>query len=56
MPCKDKKNLFYLWIEVDQNKPWAHKGWQETVIKEGKVLKTIELPKSKFIIEKRVIE
>ena len=56
VPGKDKKNVFYLWIEVDPNKPWAHKGWQETVIKEGKVLKTIELPKSKFIIEKRVIE
>jgi len=52
IPPSEKKNLFYLLIEPDTGEPWRHKGWLETVIKEGTVEKTWNLP-SGFIIEKR---
>lgn len=51
-PASEKKGTFYLWIEPDPVKPWSYKGWIETVIKVGKVVKTTTLP-SGFIIEKR---
>lgn len=52
-PNKSKEGLFYLWIEPDPAKSWSHKGWQETVIKTGKVIWEYKLP-SGFIIEKRM--
>lgn len=55
LPHNEKKGLFYLLIEKDLGKPWSYKGWLETVIKTGKVVKTTELP-SGFIIQKRVNE
>jgi len=55
VPYKEKRGLFYLLIEPDGGKPWTYKGWMETVIKDGEVLWTRELP-SGFIIEKRVAQ
>lgn len=55
IPTQDKKGTFYLLIEPDGEKPWSHKGWLETVIKSGTIIKTVTLP-SGFIIQKRVIE
>lgn len=52
LPGDKKEGLFYLWIEPDAKKPWTYKGWLETVIKTGKVLKEETLP-SGFIIQKR---
>lgn len=53
VPSKDKTGTFYLLIEPDPHKPWTYKGWLETVIKTGRVLKTVELPTG-FIIQKRI--
>ncbi|MBI2031267.1 MAG: glycosyltransferase family 39 protein [Candidatus Levybacteria bacterium] len=53
VPSKEKKDTFYLWIEVDSSKPWSYKGWMETVIKSGKIEWTQTLP-SGFIIQKRI--
>jgi len=55
IPGKEKKNTFYLWIEVDPSKPWSYQGWIETVIRSGKVEWTQTLP-SGFIIQKRIVE
>lgn len=52
LPHQDKSGLFYLLIEKDVTQPWSYKGWLETVIKEGEILETKELP-SGFIIQKR---
>lgn len=52
LPHKEKKGTFYLLIEPDYDKPWSYKGWTETVIKTGSVLKTWELP-SGLIVQKR---
>lgn len=52
IPPYEKKELFYLLIEPDYEKPWRHNGWIETVIKDGIIEKTWNLP-SGFIIEKR---
>jgi len=52
IPPNEKKDVFYLLIEPDTGEPWRHKGWIETVIKDGTVDATWELP-SGFIIEKR---
>lgn len=54
-PDNKKSGTFYLLIEPDSGKPWSYKGWLETVIKSGKILKTKELP-SGFIIQKRYEE
>ncbi len=51
-PQSRKESLLYLLIEPDLGEPWRHKGWLETVIKDGTVEKTWTLP-SGFIIEKR---
>jgi len=51
-PPRENENLLYLLIEPDTGEPWRHKGWLETVIKDGTVEKTWNLP-SGFIIEKR---
>lgn len=52
VPGDEKKGVFYLWIEPDSGQPWTYKGWLETVVKEGEVLKEETLP-SGFIIQKR---
>lgn len=51
-PNQNKDGLFYLLIEKDPNMPWTYKGWEQTVIKTGKVLQTTTLP-SGIIVEKR---
>lgn len=56
IPYSDKKGTFYLLIEKDIEKPWSYLGWEETVVKTGKVVFTKKLPKSGFIIEKRIVE
>lgn len=53
LPHQEKKGTFYLLIEPDPHKPWTYKGWLETVIKDGEILETKELP-SGFIIQKRL--
>ena len=55
IPPSEKKGIFYLLIEPDIGEPWRHKGWIETVIKDGTIEKTWQLP-SGFIIEKRTIK
>lgn len=52
-PHQEKRGTFYLLIEPDFHKPWRHKGWIETVIQSGKIVKTEKLP-SGFIIQKRI--
>lgn len=54
LPGKEIKQTFYLLAEPDPGKPWSYKGWMETVIKNGKVIWTKELPTG-FVIEKRII-
>jgi len=54
VPGNKKEGLFYLWIEPESSGIW-HKGWLETVIKSGEVLKEETLP-SGFIIQKRYEE
>lgn len=51
-PTQSKEGLFYLLIEKDPGAPWTYKGWQETVIKEGRVIEIKVLP-SGLIVEKR---
>lgn len=53
MPDAIRKGTFYLLIEKDGDQPWRHKGWMETVIKDGNVVWEKELP-SGFIVQKRV--
>jgi 4-amino-4-deoxy-L-arabinose transferase-like glycosyltransferase len=53
-PYWEKRGTLYLLIEPDSAKPWSYKGWLETVVKTGTILKTKELP-SGFIIQKRSI-
>lgn len=55
VPGDKKEGLFYLWIEPDSKKPWSYKGWLETVIKTGEVLKEEKLPGG-FVIQKRYAE
>ncbi|MBI2026153.1 MAG: glycosyltransferase family 39 protein [Candidatus Levybacteria bacterium] len=55
LPNPEKSGLFYLLIEEDHSQPWTYKGWLETVIKEGRVMKTEKLP-SGFIVQKRINE
>ncbi len=54
LPKPEKKGIFYLLIEVEKQKPWTYKGWLETVIKEGEILKTVTLP-SGLMVQKRII-
>lgn len=51
-PTHEKKGLTYLLMEPDPVKPWSYKGWLETIIKSGKIVKTETLP-SDLIIQKR---
>ena len=55
VPGNKKEGTFYLLMEPDSSKPWSHKGWLETVIKEGEVVWEKKLP-SGFIIQKRINE
>lgn len=52
IPKPEKKVDFYLLIEPDSKKPWTYKGWLQTVIKNGRIIKTVKLP-SGFIVQKR---
>lgn len=54
LPYKKKNGDFYLLMEKDPSKPWSYNGWLETVIKVGKVEKTVTLP-SGIIIQKRYL-
>jgi hypothetical protein len=54
VPGKEKKGVLYLIIEPDPEKPWSYKGWLDTVIKTGKIKKTITLP-SGTIIQERLV-
>ncbi len=53
LPTKEKKGLTYLLMEPDPSKPWSYNGWLETVIVNGDVIKTVNLP-SGLIIQKRI--
>jgi len=55
IPPEEKKETFYLLIEPDPVVQWRHTGWIETVIKDGVIEKSWQLP-SGFIIEKRKME
>lgn len=55
VPHKEKKGLVYLLMEPDSGKPWSYKGWQETVVKTGKVIESKTLP-SGLIVEKRIFD
>ena len=55
VPHKEKRGVFYLLIEPDGGKSWTYKGWLETVIKDGKIISSWQLP-SGFIIEKRMTQ
>jgi 4-amino-4-deoxy-L-arabinose transferase-like glycosyltransferase len=53
LPYQEKKETFYLLMQVDTNQPWSYKGWMETVIKTGKIIYTKTLQPSGFIIQER---
>lgn len=53
IPYSEKRGLVYLLIEPDISQPWSYKGWLETVIKTGTVIKTDQLSPSGFIVQKR---
>lgn len=55
LPHREKRGIIYLLIEPDPHKPWTYKGWLETVIRDGEILETKELP-SGFIIQKRKMD
>lgn len=55
VPHNEKRGVFYLLMEPDAGKPWSYKGWLETVVKDGAVVSTKELP-SGFLIEKRMTQ
>jgi len=49
LPGIQKKGLVYLIIEPDGSKPWTYKGWLETVIVGGDIIKTVTLPTGHII-------
>lgn len=53
MPDNLRTGTFYTLIEKDNDQFWRHKGWLETVIKDGTVLWEKELT-SGFIVQKRL--
>jgi len=55
MPDNVKSGAFYLLIEKDGGQPWRHKGWMETVIKDGNIIWEKELTNG-FIVQKRIAE
>ncbi|MBI4137274.1 glycosyltransferase family 39 protein [Candidatus Roizmanbacteria bacterium] len=56
VPGNEKKGTFYLLMEKDSEKPWSYQGWQETVVKTGRVVFTETLPRSGIVVEKRIQE
>lgn len=48
-PGTQKKGLVYLIIEPDDSKPWTYKGWLETVIVYGDIIKTVTLPSGQIV-------
>lgn len=54
-PYSRKDGTFYLLIEPDSAKIWTYKGWEQTIIKSGKIVFTKTL-KSGLIVEKRVAD
>ena len=55
IPYSQKKGIVYLLIEPDPGQPWSYKGWLATVIKSGKIIKTVSLPTG-IIIQERKFE
>lgn len=55
MPDNVKKETFYLLIEKDNDQPWRHKGWLETVMRDGNIIWEKELT-SGFVVQKRIAE
>jgi hypothetical protein len=53
IPGNEKKGQTYLLIEKDPWQPWSYQGWLKTVIKTGKIVKTVTLP-SGFIVQERI--
>ena len=53
VPKNEKKGKFYLLIEPDPSKPWSYQGWLDTVIIDGEIISTVNLPNG-YIIQKRV--
>jgi hypothetical protein len=49
VPGSVKKGLVYLIIEPDSSKPWTYKGWLETVIVGGTIVKTETLPTGQIV-------
>lgn len=49
VPGIEKKGPVYLIIEPDASKPWTYKGWLETVIVGGDIIKTVNLPTGHII-------
>ena len=49
VPGTEKKGLVYLIIEPDMSKIWTYKGWLETVIVGGDIIKTVTLPTGQII-------
>lgn len=49
VPGSQKKGRVYLIIEPDASKPWTYKGWLETVIVGGDIIKTVTLPTGHII-------
>ena len=56
VPNKKVAGTVYLLIEPDPVSPWTYKGWLETVIKKGSVLKTKTLMPSGLIVQKRHVQ
>lgn len=52
-PGSVKRGLVYLIIEPDSSKPWTYKGWLETVIVGGKIIKTVTIPSGQIIQERQ---
>lgn len=52
IPYADKKGKVELIIEVDPEQEWTYKGWLETVINGGDIVKTVTLP-SGLIVQER---
>ena len=53
IPYNEKKGTVYLLIEKDPYQLWRSKGWLETVIKNGTIIKTVTLPSGLIVQERR---
>jgi hypothetical protein len=52
-PHKEKVGNVYLLIEVDTYQPWTYKGWLETVIRDGEIVRTVTLPSGLIVQERK---